>query len=118
MEIAKSDQLKKQLLREVCARRKLLAKNLKKLKAKEKDNGFLSDVIQDYERYHAFILSEKERKKKAFQHIIQYLEKIKVDGKLTESDLRETKHEQDKLLGKLGDVRKELEELMKATAAA
>ena len=49
MEIAQSDQLKKQLLKEVCARRKLLSNNLKKLKAKEADNEFLSDVIQDYE---------------------------------------------------------------------
>ena len=40
-----------------------------------------------------------------------------VEGKLTESGLRETKMEQDDLLGKIKNVRIEMDELMKITAA-
>ena len=117
MEIAKSDQMHKELVKEVCKRRKLQAENIKRLKARRGTNEFLGDIIDDYDKYHAFILSEKQRKERAFRHIIEYLDKIMVEGKLTESGLRETKMEQDDLLGKIKNVRTEMDELMKITAA-
>ena len=116
MEIARSDQIQKQIVKEVCARKKLLAKNLKRLRAQQDKNELLDGVVKDYEKYHAFILSEKEKKKKAFLYIIQYLDKIMTEGKLTESDLRETKHEYNKILGDLGNVRQQLDELMELTS--
>ena len=115
MEIARSDKIKKKLLEEICARKKQMGVNLRTLRARRSENDMLAGVVADYEKYHAFILAEKERKEKTFKGIIEYLDRIMEEGKLTDSGLRETKYEQDRLIESLGSIRGQLDELMEIT---
>ena len=93
-------------------RRQILLEQHKNLKKTTKENEFLEEVAQDYNKYYGFIKKQKEEQIAAFELINEYLEKIISDSKITETSLRTAKQEQSQIIERINNIRKELEDIM------
>jgi hypothetical protein len=102
-----------QIEAQIEAKRNLLLQKRKVLKRTVKENQFLDGVKQDYEKYHDFIVNQKQSQIKAMGLLNQYIGDIVVSGKLTEQDINNSKVEQKEILGQIDKIKKELDEIMK-----
>ena len=93
-------------------RRQILLEQHRNLKKTTKENEFLEEVAQDYNKYYGFIQKQKEDQIAAFELINDYLEKIISDSKITETSLRTAKQEQSQIIERINSIRKELEDIM------
>ena len=93
-------------------RRQILLEQHRNLKKTTKENEFLEEVAQDYNKYYGFIQKQKEDQIAAFELINEYLEKIISDSKITETSLRTAKQEQSQIIERINSIRKELEDIM------
>ena len=93
-------------------RRQILLEQHRNLKKTTKENEFLEEVAQDYNKYYGFIKKQKEEQIAAFELINEYLEKIISDSKITETSLRTAKQEQSQIIERINSIRKELEDIM------
>ena len=93
-------------------RRQILLEQHRNLKKTTKENEFLEEVAQDYNKYYGFIKKQKEEQIAAFELINEYLEKIISDSKITETSLRTAKQEQSQIIERINNIRKELEDIM------
>ena len=93
-------------------RRKILLEQHKNLKKTTKENEFLEEVAQDYNKYYGFIKKQKEEQIAAFELINENLEKIISDSKIKETSLRTAKQEQSQIIERINNIRKELEDIM------
>jgi hypothetical protein len=113
MILAMRDKTIEDLKRTIEERKRLLLLKHKSLKTTIKENDFLADVAQDYNKYYSFIKKQKEDQIAAFEIINRYLEKIISDSKITEKSLKEAKNEQREIIEIIDGIRKELEDAMK-----
>jgi hypothetical protein len=111
--LGKRDQQLMQIEAQIEDKRKWLLNKRKVLKKKVKENKFLEGVKNDYEKYHNFIVNQKQGQLKAMGLLNQYIGDIIVSGKLTEKDIQQTKHEQNEILGQIDKIKSDLDEIMK-----
>ena len=111
--LGKRDQQLIQIEAQIEDKRKWLLNKRKVLKKKVKENKFLEGVKNDYEKYHNFIVNQKQGQLKAMGLLNQYIGDIIVSGKLTEKDIQQTKHEQNEILGQIDKIKSDLDEIMK-----
>ena len=112
MLLAVRDKNIQDLKRTIQERKQLLLEQHRKLKKTTKENEFLEEVAQDYNKYYGFIQKQKEDQIAAFELINDYLEKIISDSKITETSLRTAKQEQSQIIERINSIRKELEDIM------
>ena len=74
----------------------------------EKENNLLEHVSSDYEKYYEFILSEKQAQLEAMKRIKQSLEDLIISGKLTDTDLENTRMEQRGIIKEMKSIREKL----------
>jgi hypothetical protein len=113
MDLGIRDKYLTQIEGQIEAKRNLLLQKRKVLKRTVKENQFLDGVKQDYEKYHDFIVNQKQSQIKAMGLLNQYIGDIVVSGKLTEQDIKNSKVEQKEILGQIDKIKKELDEIMK-----
>ena len=107
------DQYLMQIEAQIADKRKWLLNKRKVLKKTVKENKFLVGVKSDYEKYHNFIVNQKQGQLKAMGLLNQYIGDIIVSGKLTEKDIQQTKDEQKEILGQINKIKSDLDEIMK-----
>jgi len=107
------DQYLLQIEAQIQDKRKWLLNKRKVLKKTVKENKFLEGVKSDYEKYHNFIVNQKQQKIKAMSLLNQYIGDIIVSGKLTEKDIQQTKNEEKEILGQIDKIKNDLDEIMK-----
>jgi uncharacterized protein (DUF1697 family) len=112
MLLAIRDRTIQDLQKQIEERKSLLIEKHKSLKTTIKENEFLEEVSNDYDKHYNFIKKQKEEQIVAFETINDYLEKIILETKLTNSSLTEAKHEQRTILDKINKIKKELEDLI------
>jgi hypothetical protein len=95
------------------AKRNLLLEKRKILKRTVKENQFLDGVKNDYEKYHTFIVNQKQNQIKAMSLLNNYIGDIMVSGKLTEQDIKNSKEEQKEIIGQIEKIKKDLDEIMR-----
>ena len=78
-----------------------------------KKNEFLENIKNDYQKYYNVILKQKQDQMKAMELLHQYIDDIKVSGKLTDQDMINTKKEQNTILGEMDRIKKDLDGLIK-----
>lgn len=98
--------------RQISAKRQFLLQRRHQLEHASKENQFLSTVKQDYQKYHHFIMKQKQEQVRAMQILDQYLNDLMVSGKLTNHDIAQTKKDQNEILGEIGHIKKDLDGLM------
>ena len=77
-----------------------------------KENEYLEGVRNDYKKYNNYVVKQKEDQIKAMKILNQYIEDIKVSGKLTEHDIEETRKEQQEILNEIDTIKNSLNELI------
>jgi len=98
--------------RQIAAKRQFLLQRRQQLQEASKENRFLNAVKEDYQKYHQYILKQKEDQIRAMQTLDQYLNDLMVTGNLTEQDMAKTKHDQHEILHEIGKIKKGLDELI------
>ena len=93
-------------------RRKILLEQHRNLKKTTKENEFLEEVAQDYNKYYGFIKKQKEEQIAALEIINNYLENIILESRFAETSLNEAKKEQSQIIERINNIRKELEDIM------
>jgi hypothetical protein len=112
LSLGNRDQYLIQIESQIAEKRKWLLNKRKTLKKTVKENQFLEGVKGDYEKYHNFIVNQKQSQIKAMGLLNQYIGDIIVSGKLTEKDIKDTKEEQREILGQIDKIKKDLDEIM------
>jgi hypothetical protein len=100
---------------QIMAKRQLLLSKQKMLNQTAKQNHFLTDVQKDYTKYYDFIIKQKQDQIRSMEIIKQYLNDIIVSGKLTNKDIYQAKKQQKDILGEIGTIKNNLNEIMSQT---
>ena len=111
--LGERDNYLKKIEAQIEAKRNLLLEKRKVLKRTVKENQFLDGVKSDYEKYHTFIVNEKQNQIKAMSLLNNYIGDIMVSGKLTEQDIKNSKEEQKEIIGQIEKIKKDLDEIMR-----
>ena len=102
------DVVKKKLMLEINKRKEILKEEYKILQERKRENNFLEQVYDDYKNYFKLIVEEKQKQYEALQNISNYLDTLIEESKLTKHKLEELNNDKYKILGKIDQVRSEI----------
>jgi len=115
MPLEKRDSQFIQIQQLIEAKRELLLKKQKKIKAIQKQNQFLDTVKDDYQKYYNYINKQKHEQINALQIINNYINDLTETGKLSKYNIEDAKVEQDKIMREVNSIRSGLDEIMDDT---
>jgi len=115
MKLAERDKILQQIQSEIKLQQINLLRQTEDLEKNHKSNKFLEGVVEDYKEFRDHILQEKRNQKIFLEGLINYLEKMKIQGEMTDRLMNQTKNEEKVIMDKLEKVKKELTELINAT---
>ena len=115
MKLAERDKILQQIQSEITLQQINLLRQTQELEKNHKSNKFLEGVVEDYKEFRDHILQEKRNQKIFLEGLINYLEKMKIQGEMTDRLMNQTKNEEKVIMDKLEKVKKELNELINAT---
>ena len=113
--LADRDNYLMQIEAQIKAKRNLLLEKREALERSVGQNHFLEGVKNDYQRYHNYIVKQNQDQVRAFNIINQYLGDIVVSGKLTETDIHNTRREQTNILKEIDKIKGSLNEIIGQT---
>jgi len=102
------DVVKSKLMLEINKRKEILKDEYKILQEKKRENNFLEQVYDDYKKYHSLIIEEKQKQYEALKNISNYLDSLIKESKVAKNTLEELKNDKYKILGKIEQVRSEI----------
>ena len=111
MDIGSKDILQQHILEEIQNREKILLDTYKNLKTTAIENKFFNSVLEDYDQYYKYIISDKKKQILAFQTISEYLDRIIMNTSTLNDKSEILKKDQENILKKLASIRKELQEI-------
>ena len=97
------------------AKRKMLIGKQKKFKNLTKQNEFLSEVKQDYNKYYGYIVKQKEDQMSALTMLNGYIKDLTVSGNLSKNNIEDAKNEQHKILTEINSIKKGIDDIIKET---
>ena len=97
------------------AKRKMLIDKQKKFKNLTKQNEFLNDVKQDYNKYYGYIVKQKEDQMSALTMLNGYIKDLTVSGNLSKNNIEYAKNEQNKILNEINSIKKGIDDIIKET---
>jgi hypothetical protein len=112
-DLGERDNYLNQIEKQIKNKRDFLLKKRSKVEHLSKENEFLENIKNDYQKYYNVILKQKQDQMKAMELLHQYIDDIKVSGKLTDQDMINTKKEQNTILGEMDRIKKDLDGLIK-----
>lgn len=115
MKLAERDKILQQIQSEIKLQQINLLRQTEDLEKNHKSNKFLEGVVEDYKEFRDHILQEKRNQKIFLEGLINYLEKMKIQGEMTDRLINQTKNEEKVITDKLEKVKRELNELISAT---
>lgn len=89
----------------LCAKRREMAKNIK-------ENTFLKDVADDYNRYNAHIISQQKQQIEAFELLNRYITNITDELELADNKLKDSRLEQREIMRVIEHLKSELDDLV------
>ena len=101
---------------EIDHQKTLLRERFLDLKHTTKENRLLGRVVDDYQRYYDHIRKQKEDQREALRLVSEYLTDVTATSQLTESLLREAKHDQTATLEEMEHIQKDIDKLIGADA--
>lgn len=115
MNLAIRDHKIYQMKAELENRKKMLCAKRKQLADNERENTFLKGVADDYDTYNKHIISQKEQQILFLNMLNQYIDNITNDLQLTDTKLKESKHEQREITKEITYLKNELDDLVEKT---
>jgi hypothetical protein len=109
MSLAQRDLYITQIEAQIEAKRKLLLEKQKKMNVLAKQNSFLVGVRDDYNRYHQYIVNEKQEQIRAMEVLQKYLSELANSTNMTVNNIKDAKIEQDKILREMRKIKGELD---------
>jgi DNA repair exonuclease SbcCD ATPase subunit len=97
------------------AKRKMLIDKQKKFKNLTKENEFLNDVKQDYNKYYGYIVKQKEEQMSALTMLNSYIKDLTISGTLSKNNIQDAKNEQNKILTEINSIKKGIDDIIKET---
>ena len=97
------------------AKRKMLINKQKKFKNLTKQNEFLNEVKQDYNKYYGYIVKQKEDQMSALTLLNGYIKDLTISGTLSKNNIQDAKNEQNKILTEINSIKKGIDEIIKET---
>jgi DNA repair exonuclease SbcCD ATPase subunit len=94
------------------AKRKMLIDKQKKFKNLTKQNEFLNDVKQDYNKYYGYIVKQKEDQMSALSMLNTYIKDLTVSGNLSKNNIDDAKNEQQKILTEINSIKKGIDDII------
>jgi len=110
--LSERDKYLTQVENQMQAKKDLINEKRVALNENIKQNHFLENVREDYNKYYNYIIQQKKDQVKAMQILDDYVKDIIISNKLTENDLQNAKREQQQILDQLDVVKKELDTLI------
>ena len=111
MEVVNKDLLLKKIQCQIKKNKQNLVKDFKELEGMKSSNEFLKDIYDDYDNYKKYIVGLKKDQEIQILSLLHYLEKSMLEANLTERMVKEARHEEKILLGKLSSIRGELKDI-------
>jgi hypothetical protein len=97
------------------AKKRLLLNKQKKIRFISKQNRFLDEVRQDYNKYYTFIASQKQQQIKALCLLNNYVKDLTISGNLSKHNIEDAKHEQKMIIREMKSIQNSLDEIIKGT---
>ena len=97
------------------SKKKMLIEKQKKLRFVSKQNCFLEEVKNDYNKYYEYISQQKEDQIKALALINDYIKQLTISGKLSTQNIKDAKEEQKKILNEIKSIKNGLDLIMNDT---
>ena len=97
------------------AKRKMLIDKQKKFKNLTKQNEFLNEVKQDYNKYYGYIVKQKEDQMSALTLLNGYIKDLTISGTLSKNNIEDAKNEQQKILTEINSIKKGIDDIIKET---
>ena len=97
------------------AKRKMLIGKQKKFKNLTKQNEFLNEVKQDYNKYYGYIVKQKEDQMSALTMLNGYIKDLTVSVNLSKNNIEDAKNEQNKILNEINSIKKGIDDIIKET---
>ena len=94
------------------AKRRLLLNKQKKMRFISKQNRFLDEVRQDYNKYYTFIASQKQQQIKALELLNNYVNDLTNSGNLSKHNIEDAKHEQKMIIREMKSIQNSLDEII------
>jgi hypothetical protein len=101
--------------KQIAKKRNFLLQRRQQLEVSAKENIFLNKVKEDYQKYHQFILKQKQDQIQAMQLLDQYLNDLMVSGKMTQHDILQSKKDQQDVLSEIDKIKKDLDGIISST---
>ena len=111
-DIAKRDQLIEQLQCEINHKKEKINKQFRELKNLSKGNKYLENVAEDYQKYFKYMKSEKESQQKQLEMILDYLDRLVLEEKLSTEALKHAKSEQLRAMSEINNIKGEIDQIM------
>jgi hypothetical protein len=111
-DIAIRDDIISQLNKKIEFRKKHIRENLLNIVEMSKTNEFLVDVADDYHKYNCHIKKQKQDQEKHLRTIIDYLDRLISEEKLTHASLEHAKMEQQRALQDIFYLKNEIDEII------
>jgi DNA repair exonuclease SbcCD ATPase subunit len=94
------------------AKRKMLLDKQKKFKNLSKQNEFLNDIKQDYNKYYGYIVKQKQDQMSALSMLNTYIKDLTVSGNLSKNNIDDAKNEQQKILTEINSIKKGIDDII------
>ena len=94
------------------AKRKMLIDKQKKFKNLTKENEFLNEVKQDYNKYYGYIVKQKEDQMSALTLLNSYIKDLTISGSLSKNNIEDAKNEQVKILTEINSIKKGIDDII------
>jgi hypothetical protein len=96
-------------------KQKFLVEKQKKLNFITKQNYFLEEVKNDYNKYYKYISKQKEDQIKALNLINEYIQNLTLSGELSVQNIKDAKEEQKKILMEMKSIKSSLDYIINDT---
>ena len=113
MELVMRDHKIFQMKAEIENRKKILCAKRQELAKNTRENIFLTEVANDYDKYNKHMISQRMKQISFFQTLNQYIDNITDELQLTDSKLKESKQQQREITTELENLKNELDYLVK-----
>ena len=113
--LAKRDLEFMQIQNLIDAKKRFLIEKQQKLQFITKQNHFLEEVKNDYNKYYDYITKQKEDQMVALKLINDYIKNLISSGQLSEQNIKDAKYEQAKILREIKTIKNGLDNIINDT---
>jgi len=94
------------------AKRQMLIDKQHKILHISKQNEFLHDVKEDYNKHYKYIQQQKQDQVRALELLDHYIHDLTISGGLSVNNIEDAKHEQRKIMREINSIKKGLDGIM------